>query len=89
MEETLKYLFMSLQNIIPDVLEACSNDGEAAFEKLQQMQAFLCSIIPNQSLIYSCGTLAYTRSFLLALCVWFISLDSCLLRHQSGQHEDA
>lgn len=39
MEETLKYLFASLQNIIPDVMEACSNDGEAAFEKLQRMQA--------------------------------------------------
>jgi DNA-nicking Smr family endonuclease len=37
-EDTLGELFRSLKSIIPDVLEACNNDGTAAFEQLQQMQ---------------------------------------------------
>jgi hypothetical protein len=39
--ETLGELFRALEAIIPDVLEACNNDGTAAFEKLQQMQVSL------------------------------------------------
>lgn len=52
-EETLKYLFKSLQSIIPDVLEACSNDGTMAFERLQQMQASLFCLVqrPGCSLV--------------------------------------
>lgn len=48
MEDTLRYLFASLHTVIPDVLEACGNDAEAAFEKLQQMQA--CSLASSSYL---------------------------------------